>query len=207
MKKGAPNLLLEDAIRRQGIQSPAGVDEAGRGPLAGPVVAAAVVLPEEWRPEFVLDDSKKMSESQRTLAFDRIRTESISWAVALASPKEIDRVNILQATMQVMELAVKRLRPAADYVLVDGNRLPMFGIPGEAVVKGDQKSLSIAAASVLAKVVRDRIMMAYDRRYPQWGFAQHKGYGTKAHLEALKEHGPCPIHRLTFKPVTAAQIK
>lgn len=177
----------------------AGVDEAGRGPLAGPVVAAAVILAPDWTADIPLDDSKRLTEAQRERAFEVIRTSALAWKVALAQPEEIDRVNILQATLRAMARAVKRLNPGADFVLVDGNKAPELPVPCRTVVRGDGKCNSIAAASILAKVVRDRIMAVYGRRYPQWGFAGHKGYGTQAHREALRRHGPSPIHRFSFR--------
>ena len=196
-----PDLALEARLRTAGYSAPAGVDEAGRGPLAGPLVVAAVILPEHWRSEVALDDSKKLSEPQRNVAFDVIRRSAVSWGVAVVAPEEIDRVNILQATLTGMCRAVAQLAPSADYALVDGNQVPVgMQVPVEAVVKGDQKSLSIAAASILAKVLRDRIMVAYHKHYPQWGFDGHKGYGTKAHLKMMRDQGPSPIHRLSFRP-------
>jgi len=186
----------------RGISRLAGVDEAGRGPLAGPVVAAAVILPMGWESPVPLDDSKKMTHQARERAFPVIRQQALAWAAAVAGPQEIDRVNILQASLGAMGVAVKRLRHPPDYVLVDGNKKPL-GLPGdmpwEAVVGGDGLSQSIAAASVLAKVIRDRIMEAYDRRYPQWGFARHKGYPTAEHRRAVQRHGPSPIHRKSFR--------
>ena len=177
----------------------AGVDEAGRGPLAGPVVVAAVVLPREWRPEAPLDDSKRMSPEAREKAYRAVRRVALGWRMTAVQPEEIDRLNILGATLAGMSRVVERLRPPPDYVLVDGNRLPPLTVPSEAVVKGDQRSLSVAAASVLAKVARDRIMVVYAARYPHWGFERHKGYGTAMHLAAIGRHGRSPIHRRSFK--------
>ncbi len=194
-----PDFAIEELIRKEGYSCPAGVDEAGRGPLAGPVVIAAVVLPEEWPAPERLDDSKKLAPAAREEAYAAIRRLARAWSLTVVSHMEIDRLNILRATMSGMIRAVQKLKPPADYVLVDGNRMPELSVPGEPVVKGDGLSLSIAAASILAKVVRDRIMCAYGRRFPQWGFEQHKGYGTRKHLEALARYGPSPIHRSSFK--------
>ena len=194
-----PDFSLEHALLSDGFGRPAGVDEAGRGPLAGPVVAAAVILPLDWPQEIRLDDSKRLSEAQRETAFAAIRKNALAWALGVIQPAEIDRLNILGATLKAMQVAVNRLRPAADVALVDGNRPPDLAIPCRTVVRGDQKSLSIAAASILAKVVRDRLMGSYGKRYPQWGFERHKGYGTRQHLDALRQYGPSPIHRASFK--------
>ncbi len=177
----------------------AGVDEAGRGPLAGPVVAAAVILPRDWPASLPLDDSKRLAAGQREAAFAVIRERAVAWKIRVVAPAVIDRINILQATLRGMALAVSALRPGADYVLVDGNRAPDVTPPCGTVVKGDGRSNSIAAASILAKVARDRIMAVYGDRYPQWGFGRHKGYPTRAHREALLRHGPSPIHRVSFR--------
>lgn len=193
-----PDYRLESALREKGFARIAGVDEAGRGPLAGPVVVAAVVLPDEWRGPEILDDSKRMSPEARESSFAALRERALAWRIAVIQPAEIDRLNILQATLAGMVLAVKRMRPPPDFVLVDGNRAPALPLPLETVVKGDQISISIAAASVMAKVVRDRIMRVYGRRYPGWGFEQHKGYGTAMHRECLRRLGPSPIHRASF---------
>jgi ribonuclease HII len=199
-----PDFGLEAELWSRGYQHVAGVDEAGRGPLAGPVVAAAVILAPDWTSRVPLDDSKRLSEAKRETAFEVIRNTALAWKVALAQPEEIDQVNILQATLRAMARAVERLKPRAEVVLVDGNHVPRLGasfadVSLEAVIKGDGRSTSIAAASILAKVVRDRIMAVYGERYPEWGFAAHKGYGTKAHREALRRHGPSPIHRASFR--------
>lgn len=194
-----PDLELESGLWARGFPRVAGVDEAGRGPLAGPVVVAAVVLPQNWRPDVPLDDSKRMSPSAREAAYLAVRRDALDWRMTALQPAEIDRLNILGATLEGMRRVVERLRPLPDYVLVDGNCLPPLVVPGEAVVKGDQRSLSIAAASVLAKVARDRIMRVYALRYPQWGFERHKGYGTAMHREAMVRHGRSPIHRKSFK--------
>ena len=198
-----PDFGLEDRLRRQGFARIAGVDEAGRGPLAGPVVAAAVVLPREWRTEVLLDDSKRLTAEQREASFGAIQRLALGWSVAVVSSTEVDRLNVLQAALQAMAEAVAGLDPSPDFVLVDGNRLPNWNRPARAVVKGDGLSLSIAAASIVAKVVRDGIMRDFGRRYPEWEFDRHKGYGTPRHLEALRRHGPSPIHRLTFRPLRA----
>jgi ribonuclease HII len=194
-----PDLAREADLWRQGFRHVAGVDEAGRGPLAGPVVAAAVILPRDWPPAAELDDSKRLTPERREVLFETIRAGALAWRARVMAPAVIDRVNILQATLQGMALAVSALRPAADYVLVDGNRLPALEPPAEAIVRGDGRCCSIAAASIVAKVVRDRLMRVYGRRFPQWGFAQHKGYPTRAHLEALRRWGPSPIHRRSFR--------
>ncbi len=174
-----------------------GIDEAGRGPLAGPVVAGAVVLPKGKRILYV-NDSKKLSEKKRDELFDIIKDEALTYAVGIISPEIIDKINILQATYEAMRQAVNKLSVKPDIFLNDAVTIP--GIEGKQVpiIKGDAKSLTIASASILAKVTRDRIMVEYDSMYPEYGFAKHKGYGTKAHIEAIKEYGPCPIHRKTF---------
>jgi ribonuclease HII len=177
-----------------------GVDEAGRGPLAGPVVAAAVIL-DPARPIAGLNDSKKLSEKRRDELALVIRVEALAWAVAEASVEEIDRLNILHASMLAMQRAVAGLAVRPERALVDGNRCPRLAIPVEAVVKGDGKIAAIAAASILAKTVRDAGMRALDAAYPQYGFARHMGYPTAAHCRALQEHGPTPAHRKSFGPV------
>lgn len=178
----------------------AGVDEAGRGPLAGPVVAAAVIL-DELHPIAGLNDSKQLSAAKRERLFDEIRARALCFAVAQASVQEIDALNILQATLLAMRRAVLGLRLAPKLVLVDGNRLPVLPMRCEAIVKGDTMVAAISAASILAKVTRDRWCLDCDHAYPQYGFAQHKGYGTAQHLAALRQHGACPVHRTTFAPV------
>jgi ribonuclease HII len=193
-----PDFALETALWGAGVRRVAGVDEAGRGPLAGPVVVAAVILPREWPAEIALDDSKRMTPAAREIAFGEIRRRAVAYRIALVSAREIDRINILRATLVGMARAVAGLAGAADWVLVDGNQAPSVAVPCRTVVGGDGRSLSIAAASVLAKVVRDRLMRVYDRRYPGWGFAVHKGYPTAAHRAALARLGPSPIHRRTF---------
>lgn len=178
----------------------AGVDEAGRGPLAGPVVAAAVIL-DELHPIQGLADSKKLTPLKRERLYDEIRAKALCFSIAEASVEEIDALNILQATMLAMQRAVEGLRLKPAKVLVDGNRLPKLDMLAEAIVKGDDKVQAISAASILAKVHRDRWCVQYDAQYPLYGFAGHKGYGTAAHLAALRLHGACPQHRRTFSPV------
>jgi ribonuclease HII len=178
----------------------AGVDEAGRGPLAGPVVAAAVIL-DELHPIQGLADSKKLTPLKRERLYDEIRARALCFSIAEASVEEIDALNILQATMLAMQRAVEGLRLKPAKVLVDGNRLPKLDMLAEAIVKGDDKVQAISAASILAKVHRDRWCVQYDAQYPLYGFAGHKGYGTAAHLAALRLHGACPQHRRTFSPV------
>lgn len=174
-----------------------GVDEAGRGPLAGPVCAAAVILPDDAELPG-LNDSKKLTDKKRRELYDIITEQALSWSVALVDEKTIDEINILQATFRAMEQAVAGLTVEPDLVLVDGNREPPLPMKTQCVVGGDGKSASIAAASILAKVTRDRLMEELDGQYPQYGFAVHKGYGTKRHYEALRTYGPCPIHRQSF---------
>ena len=178
----------------------AGVDEAGRGPLAGPVVAAAVIL-DDLRPIAGLADSKKLTAARREALFDEIRAKALCCSIAEASVEEIDRLNILQATLLAMRRAVLGLRLKPALVLVDGNRLPVLDVPAEAIVKGDEMVAAISAASILAKVHRDRWCAQVHVQFPQYGFAGHKGYGTAAHLEALRAHGACPLHRSSFAPV------
>lgn len=179
----------------------AGVDEAGRGPLAGPVVAAAVIL-DDLNPIAGLNDSKKLTALRREKLFDEIRAKALCCSIAQASVEEIDQINILQATMLAMRRAVEGLRLKPAKVLVDGNRLPVLDVLAEAIVKGDATVPAISAASILAKVTRDRWCATLDQQYPQYGFAGHKGYGTAEHLAALQAHGACPEHRKTFAPVT-----
>ncbi|HTM63837.1 MAG TPA: ribonuclease HII [Gammaproteobacteria bacterium] len=180
----------------------AGVDEAGRGPLAGPVIAAAVIL-DPRHPIAGLADSKKLTEKRREHLFNEIRQHALAWSVARATRAEIDDINILQASLLAMQRAVSKLKIAPVKVLVDGNRSPRFACPSEAIIKGDEKEPAISAASIVAKVLRDRLMMMLDRRYPQYGFAGHKGYPTAAHVEALRTHGVSRVHRLSFGPVAA----
>ncbi len=180
----------------------AGVDEAGRGPLAGPVVAAAVIL-DELHPITGLADSKALTARRREKLFDEIRAKALACCIAEASVEEIDRLNILHATMLAMKRAVEGLRLLPHKVLVDGNRLPVLKMPGEAIVKGDAKVPAISAASILAKVHRDRLCEALHAQHPQYGFATHKGYPTADHLAALRQHGACPQHRRSYAPVRA----
>ncbi len=194
-----PNFDYEREIWAKG-KIPAGVDEAGRGPLAGPVVAAAVVLPDDCEIEG-LDDSKKLTQSKREKIFKEIKAISISYALGIVEPEEIDRVNILRAALLAMEISVKKLTTKPDYLLIDGNHRTSLMLIQETIVKGDSKSCSIAAASILAKVTRDSIMEEYHSIYPQYNFKSHKGYPTKEHYRAIREHGPCPIHRKTFRGV------
>lgn len=188
---------IEHDCFEAGCQLVCGVDEAGRGPLAGPVCAAAVILPPDMEIPG-LNDSKKLTDKKRRELFDVITAEAVSYGIALVSEKEIDEINILQATFRAMEQAVARMDVTPDIVLVDGNREPRMPYPVKTVIKGDSLSASIAAASILAKVTRDRLMEQLDATYPQYGFAVHKGYGTKRHYAALTEFGPSPIHRMTF---------
>ena len=196
-----PDLSLEVALIGRGFKRIAGIDEAGRGPLAGPVSAAAVILPKGFTCPG-LDDSKKISAANRQRLYEIItQNRKVRWSVALADHEEIDRINILQATHLAMRRAIGLLDPLPDHCLIDGRPLKQFPVPHVGIIKGDGKSLSIAAASIIAKVTRDRIMQEIDREFPQFGFAKHQGYGTKAHLEALRIHGPCRHHRRTFEPV------
>jgi ribonuclease HII len=198
--------LFDESYRRQGYRLIAGVDEAGRGPLAGPVVAASVVLHPDARPEGI-DDSKKLSAKQRGKAFRRILDSSLAVGLGMVFPDEIDRINILQATFKAMNFAMCSLNQRPDIVLVDGNRVPKSLPKGfelksvHSVVDGDSLSLSIAAASIIAKCFRDSMMQRYHQSYPDYGFDRHKGYGTKSHLAALMKYGPCTIHRKSFAPI------
>lgn len=188
---------IEDGFYADGIKVICGVDEAGRGPLAGPVCAAAVILPQHLGLPG-LTDSKKLTDKKRRELFPIIKEKAIAYGIGFASEQEIDEINILQATFLAMQRAMDQLNVQPDLVLIDGNRETEFGIPVKTVVKGDSLSLNIAAASVLAKVTRDDLMMEMAKQYPDYGFEIHKGYGTKAHYAALAEHGPSPIHRMTF---------
>ena len=188
---------IENSYFSQGVDVICGVDEAGRGPLAGPVCAAAVILPKGIELPG-LTDSKKLTDKKRRELYPIIKEQAIAWGIGFASEKEIDEINILQATFLAMQRALDQLAIKPDLALIDGNREKDFGIPVKTVVKGDSLSLNIAAASVLAKVTRDDLMLSLAEDYPQYGFAVHKGYGTKAHYAALREHGPSPIHRMTF---------
>ena len=187
----------ENAFKTDSIKLICGVDEAGRGPLMGPVVAAACILPEGFQIEG-LNDSKKLTEKRREELFDIIIKNAISCSVAIATVEEIEQLNIRNASMLAMNRAVEGLDVSADMALIDGNYSNGFKIPTKTVVKGDAIVPSISAASILAKVTRDRMCNEYDVQYPQYGFAKHKGYGTKAHMDAIKKYGPCPIHRPSF---------
>ena len=188
---------MESALHGEGMKLICGVDEAGRGPLCGPVYAAAVILPEDFRLEG-LNDSKKLTEKKREALFPVICENAVAYGIAFADEKEIDNLNILQATYLAMNRAIEQLTPQPELCLIDGNRMEGIRFPARTVIGGDAKCACIAAASVLAKVSRDRFMLEMDKKYPEYGFAAHKGYGTKAHYAALREYGPSPIHRMTF---------
>lgn len=192
-----PDYSREQAAAALGALTVCGIDEAGRGPRAGPVYAAAVVLPDGLLIEG-LNDSKKLTPKKRDVLFDIIKEEAVEYGIGIATPEEIDSLNILQATFLAMNRAVQELATPPDFALVDGNRDPELGIPTETVIKGDSLSMSIAAASILAKVSRDRYMLEMAEKYPEYHFEKHKGYGTKLHYETLAEYGPSPIHRKTF---------
>lgn len=195
------SLKHEQALRDRGIELIAGIDEAGRGPLAGPVVVAAVILPADFHHD-LLTDSKKLSPTQREKIHAELTARTdVLWSTAIVECDEIDRLNILRATHEGMRRAAAALPRTPGHVLIDGLPVRPFPLPQTALVKGDSQSFSIAAASVIAKVTRDRIMVRMDAVYPGYGFAQHKGYGTKFHLERLQSNGPCPIHRKSFEPV------
>ena len=181
----------------EGFRIVCGVDEAGRGPLAGPVCAAAVILPKDLEIEG-LNDSKKLSDKRRRALFEEITAQAVAYGIAFATEQEIDEINILQATFLAMRRAMEQLSVRPDIALIDGNRETDFGLPVRTIVKGDSLSANIAAASILAKVTRDDFMLEQAKRYPEYGFDVHKGYGTRAHYAALREYGPCPIHRRTF---------
>ena len=187
----------EKRAGEQGFSAVCGIDEAGRGPLAGPVCAAAVILPPDCDIPGI-NDSKKLSEKKREALFPVIQEKALAFGIGWATAEEIDRVNILQATFLAMARAVEALPAPADYALVDGNRMPPLPIPGETIVKGDATSASIAAASILAKVSRDRLLRRLDEEHPEYGFAKHKGYGTQAHYEAIRKYGLLPEHRRSF---------
>ncbi|MFZ0826295.1 MAG: ribonuclease HII [Verrucomicrobiia bacterium] len=203
---------FERALWTQGLTRVAGVDEAGRGPLAGPVVAAAAVLPSKWAntglpPELEgLNDSKQLTAAQREKYFTFLTAcPEVQFAVAQVGAGQIDAINILRATHRAMNDALAQLRPAPEHALVDGRPVKTMLAPQTAIVQGDARSYSIAAASVLAKVTRDRLMLVFDRQWPKYGFADHKGYGTEQHLAAITAHGPCPIHRRSFAPLRPVQ--
>lgn len=208
LENTSPSFEHEDELRRtHQCQKVAGIDEAGRGPLAGPVFAAAVIIPEGYQTEwlFMLNDSKKLTEKKRELLYPLITEDpEIIWSIAQASEKEIDDINILKATHLAMARAAQTLSTTPAHCLIDGRPVPNFPLPSTGLVKGDSKSYSIAAASILAKVARDHLMMEIAKQYPQYSFHKHKGYGTKVHLEALEAHGPCNHHRLSFSPVQRA---
>ena len=188
---------IEDGCFEEGISLVCGVDEAGRGPLAGPVCAAAVILPKHLQIPG-LTDSKKLTDKKRRELFPLIQQQALAWGIGFASEQEIDEINILQATFLAMQRAMEQLGTRPELALIDGNRAGDFGLPVKTVVKGDSLSANIAAASVLAKVSRDDVMVELAKQYPEYGFDIHKGYGTKAHYAALREFGPCPIHRRSF---------
>lgn len=190
-------LEFEKEALAKGYKSVCGVDEAGRGPLAGPVCAASVILPEGVIIDGV-NDSKKLSEKKRESLFDVIREQALSYSIAYATVDEIEEINILNATMLAMRRAIDGLDIKADYAMIDGNKIPPLDIDAECIVKGDAKSMSIACASILAKVSRDRLLYKYAEEYPMYGFDKHKGYGTKVHREAILKYGPCPFHRKSF---------
>ena len=198
VKTGMTDLWeLEKQLHREGLQLICGVDEAGRGPLAGPVCAAAVILPQGFLPDG-LNDSKKLSEKKREILFPQIQEGAVSFSVAFGTVEEIERENILQATFLAMNRAIAGLNPQPEFALIDGNRNSGIRIPSRCVVKGDSLCADIAAASVLAKVTRDRYMLTMAKQYPLYGFEKHKGYGTVQHYAALRDYGPCPIHRPSF---------
>lgn len=194
--------IYENNLRDKGCQLIAGVDEAGRGPLAGPVAIGACILPKDCFLE-KLNDSKKLSEKQRDLLYEKITACAIAWKVVFVSEEEIDTKNIYQATVDGMYQAIEGLSVHPDGVLIDAVPLNQLNVPNESLIKGDAKSASIAAASILAKVSRDRLMMQYDKEYPMYGFAKHKGYGTAEHVDAIQKYGACPIHRKTFEPIAS----
>lgn len=189
---------IENEIYNSGIETICGIDEAGRGPLAGPVVVAAVIMPKDSMIEGV-NDSKKVSEKKRETLYEQIINEAIAYGVGIIDQKEIDEINILNATKKGLTTAIKELKVKPQRILVDAlTGIDTLGIPYTSIIKGDAKAYSIAAASIIAKVTRDRIMREWDEIYPQYGFEKHKGYGTKMHIDAIKEYGLCPLHRLSF---------
>jgi ribonuclease HII len=196
-------LAFERPLWDRGVERIAGVDEAGVGPLAGPLVAAAVILPRDLRPRG-LDDSKKLDEPSRDRLAAEVKAGAVAWAVGLSSPEEVDRLNPYQAGLLAMRRAVAGLAPGPEHLLVDARRVPDVEVPQQGIVKGDSRSLSIAAASVVAKTTRDALMVEAEARWPGYGFARHKGYGAPEHLEALHRLGPCPIHRRSYAPVAEA---
>lgn len=189
---------IEEEIYNTGVETICGIDEAGRGPLAGPVVVAVVIMPRDSFIEGV-NDSKKVSEKKRELLYDLITKEAIAWGVGIIDQKEIDRINILNATKEGLTTAIKNLEVKPDRIIVDALKgIDTLGIPYTSIIKGDAKCYSIAAASIIAKVTRDRIMRQWDEIYPQYGFEKHKGYGTAMHMQAIREYGLCPLHRRSF---------
>lgn len=201
-KVEAIGLVFEDQARSEGYRTIAGVDEVGRGCLAGPVVAAACILDHEKPLPDGLDDSKKIEAAKREDIAAELKETCIAYSIGQIEADEIDRINILEATKRAMLAAINSLKPAADYLLIDALRLKQTHLPQRAIIKGDSVSASIAAASILAKTFRDELMREYDTRFPQYGFAGHKGYGAAIHLEAIKKHGSCPIHRKSFHGVS-----
>lgn len=196
------NQDYENKARNTGYRMIAGVDEAGRGPLAGPVVAAAVILPKNTDDLHEVNDSKKISPQKRQELYMLIHEKADAIGVGVVDARTIDQINILEATFLAMQKAVKTLSKKPDYILIDGNRKPLWLTKGETIINGDAISVSIAAASIIAKVTRDKIMDDYEHHFPNWGFAKHKGYGTVAHISAIKEHGICDIHRKSFAPIS-----
>ena len=193
-----PDFELEAAAKSRGYNAVCGVDEAGRGPLAGPVCAAAVILDPDTE-IFGINDSKKLSEKKREALFDVIIEKAVAYGIAFATVEEIEEHNILNATYLAMNRAIEQLENKADFALIDGNRVPAgITIDCQTVVKGDAKSMSVAAASILAKVTRDRLLLEYDEKFPQYNFAKHKGYGTAEHMDAIRKFGPCEVHRPSF---------
>ena len=197
-----PDYSIEDELIKSGYTNVAGIDEAGRGPLAGPVIAAAVILPKDF-PDIGLNDSKRLSAKRRETIYNMITdsNSSVIWGFAVVDQEIIVEINILNATYEAMRLAALSLSLKPDYVIIDGKPIKNCPFRNHSIVKGDSKSLSISAASVIAKVERDRIMLKYSNEFPLYAFDRHKGYGTKVHMDALKEHGPCRIHRKSFAPV------
>jgi ribonuclease HII len=197
--------LIENKLYKEGVKTIAGVDEAGRGPLAGPVVAAAVILKKDATFQYV-NDSKLLTEKQRNLALEEIKANALSISIGISSVEEIDLINIYRASREAMLSAIKNLKVKPDYVLIDA--MPMeLDQPHESIIKGDQKSVSIAAASIVAKTTRDRYMMEMDALFPEYGFKNHKGYGTPEHLEAIQKYGVLPIHRKSYKPIKEMLMK
>ena len=204
-----PTLEIEKEASAKGFNCIAGVDEAGRGPLAGPVVVSSVILGKNWNDEHILNDSKRLSPRKRDKLYDIITNEALAFKIISISPKEIDRINILQATLLGMYRSITEIIPFPDYVLVDGNHYPNTSIKGKAIIKGDCRSKSIAAASILAKVTRDRIMIDYAKIFPDWSFDKHKGYPTDLHRELISKYGLTPLHRKSFsiKPFKMSFLK